>query len=174
MKYMPTWFCDSIFSLDINVLKENNIKYIFTDLDNTLVPYNIKNPTKEVIKLISDLKNEGFKVIIVSNNTAQRVETFAKGLNVELIAGAKKPFTHVINKYLQKNNINIEECVLIGDQLMTDIRCARKLNCKCVLTSPLIKKEAIVTFINRRIDQYYRKKYEIENTCKKIDRRDVR
>lgn len=174
MKYMPTWYCNNIFSIDTNILKNNNIHYIFTDLDNTLVPYNIHVPTKEVIELIKILKKDGFDVIIVSNNTAKRVQTFAKDLNVKLISGAKKPFTNVINKYLKNNNIDIAECVLIGDQLMTDIKCARKLNCKCVLTTPLSKKEALVTFVNRKIDLHYRKKYKIENTCPKIDRSDLK
>ena len=170
MKYLPTWYCKSIYELDLKVLKNLGINYILTDLDNTLAPYNIPLPNENVKNVINQIKNEGFKVIIVSNNTGKRVELFSSGLDVNYISGAKKPFTSVIKKYLNENKIDVNDCVLIGDQLMTDIKCANKLNCKCVLTEPLVEKEALVTFINRRIDRYYRKKYDISNTCKRIDR----
>ena len=174
MKCIPTWCCKNIFSIDTDILKENNVKYILTDLDNTLAPFNIPLPTIAVKELINQFKEEGFKVIIVSNNTAKRVELFAQHLNVDLVSGAKKPFTFELAKYLKENDIAIDECVLIGDQIMTDIKCANKLGCKCILTSPLAQKEAMVTYINRRIDMHLRKKYDIENTCKRIDRSDKR
>ena len=170
MKYIPTWCCNSIFELDYDVLKENNIKYILSDLDNTLAPYNVALPTDEVISLVNKLKEEGFKFIIVSNNTGKRVKTFASNLDVSYISGAKKPFTSTIKKYLENNNIELNDCVLIGDQMMTDIKCANKLNCRCILTSPLSKDESILTFVNRRLDKYLRKKFDLEKTCKKIDR----
>ena len=174
MKYIPTWCSSNIFSIDIDVLKENNIKYILTDLDNTLAPFNVAFASEQVKELVANLKNEGFEVIIVSNNTAKRVAIFAEDLNVGVIPGAKKPFTFTINKYLKDHNIDINECVLIGDQIMTDIRCANKLGCKCVLTTPLAQKDALVTYINRKIDQHLRKKYNLIKVCKKIDRSDRR
>ena len=171
MKCIPTWCCKSIYDLDLNVLKENNVKYILTDLDNTLAPYNIATPNYDTIALINRLKKEGFIVVIVSNNNGKRVKLFAERLDIEYISGAKKPFKAIINRYLQSNNIDIKDCVLVGDQLMTDIKCANKLKCKCVLTNPLSDEEAIVTYINRKLDKYYRKKYDLINKCTSIDRR---
>lgn len=171
MRRMPTWCCNSIFDIDLDVLTENNIKYVFTDLDNTLAPYYIATPEEKVINFINELKDKGFKVIIVSNNTGKRVETFAENLNIPYISGAKKPFTSTLKNYIIKNNINLDECVIVGDQMVTDIGCATKLNCRCILTSPLDKKEPMVTYLNRKIDQHLRKKYNIVEECKKIDRR---
>ena len=34
----PTWFSESIYEINSEVLKENGIKTIFFDLDNTLIP----------------------------------------------------------------------------------------------------------------------------------------
>ena len=169
MAHLPTWCCTNIYNLDLNVLKDNGIKYIFTDLDNTLAPYNVFSPSEETIKFIESLQNEGFIVIVVSNNTGKRVTTYAKELNIPYISGAKKPFTSVIKKYLTENNIEINDCVLIGDQMMTDIKCANKLGCKCILTTPLSDEEAFVTYFNRKLDNYYRKKYNLDSK-EKIDR----
>ena len=171
MKCMPTWYSKSIYTIDLDILKENKVKYILTDLDNTLAPYNIATPNYETIAFITKLKQQGFIVIIVSNNTGKRVKLFADRLDVEYIAGAKKPFKSTISKYLTKKNIDINDCVLIGDQFMTDIKCANKLNCKSILTSPLSEDESIVTYINRRLDRHYRKKYDLVKKCNCIDRR---
>lgn len=174
MKWIPTWCCKSIYNLDLDILKKHNIKYIFTDLDNTLAPYNIAKPNKEVLDLVIAIKKAGFTLVIISNNTGRRVTKFSSDLNIDYISGAKKPFTSVINKYLKEKHININECVIIGDQIMTDIKCAIKLKCHCVLTEPLSEKESIVTFVNRKIDRYYRKKYNLKENCTKIDRSDVK
>ena len=169
MAHLPTWCCSNIFKLDLNFLKENNIKYILTDLDNTLAPYNIPLPDENTIKFFNSLKEEGFTVIIVSNNTGKRVKTYSSSLNIDCVAGAKKPFTAVLKKYLETNNIDLSECVLIGDQMMTDIVCANRLKIKCILTDPLSKEEALVTFFNRKLDNFYRKKYKLGSVTK-IDR----
>lgn len=169
MAHLPTWCCTSIYKLDLDVLKENGIKYIFTDLDNTLAPYNVYSPSKETIEFVENLKNEGFIVIVVSNNTGKRVSAYANELNVKYISGAKKPFTSVLKKFIQENNISLDEFVLIGDQMMTDIKCANRLGCKCILTWPLSNEEAFVTYFNRKLDNYYRKKYKLDSK-EKIDR----
>jgi hypothetical protein len=174
MKYIPTWCCDNIYKLDLDFLVSKGIKFILSDLDNTLVPYTVATPSKEVRDLINEIKEKGITFIIVSNNTGKRVETFANSLDIEYISGAMKPFKRVIYNYLKKKKIEIDTCVLIGDQIMTDIKCANKLKCKSILTNPLIKKESIFTFFNRKIDKYYRKKYNLFNSNSLVERREVR
>lgn len=169
MAHLPTWCCTSIYELDLEFLKENGINYILTDLDNTLAPYNVPLPDEKTISFFEELKKEGFKVIIVSNNTGKRVRTYSEVLDIKCVSGAKKPFTSTLRKFLIENQISLDECVLIGDQMMTDILCAGRLKIKCILTNPLVKKESFVTFFNRRLDNYFRKKYNLDNT-KKIDR----
>ena len=120
MKFMPTWYCNSIYDLDLSILKENEVKYILTDLDNTLAPYNIATPNYETIALISKLKTEGFIVIIVSNNTGRRVKLFSDRLDVKFIAGAKKPFTSTIKRYLSENNIDIKKVKGISYNILQD------------------------------------------------------
>lgn len=173
MNLRPTWCCESIYTLDIERLKEHKVKYILTDLDNTLAPCNVAKPPKEVFEVVNKISELNIKVIVVSNNTEKRVKLFCTDLNVDIIGNAMKPFTKSIRKYLKKNNINIDDCVIIGDQILTDIKCAKRLNCRCILTNPLSKKDSIFTFVNRKLDQYYRKKYNLENSCSKIDRSDV-
>ena len=169
MAHKPTWCCTSIYNLDLEFLKKNNIKYILTDLDNTLAPYNVAVPNEETISFFDYLQKEGFKVFIVSNNTGKRVHTYTEVLKVGCIAGAKKPFITTLRKFLEKNEIDLNECVLIGDQMMTDILCANRLKIKCILTEPLSNEESFLTFFNRKLDNFFRKRYKLSDV-EKIDR----
>ena len=56
-----------------------------------------------------------------------------------------------IDTFLKKNNINKQEMIMIGDQLLTDIACANKLKVDCVLVHSISRKtEKWYTKINRK------------------------
>ena len=63
--YKPTYYYKNLFTINYKKLKENNIKCLLIDLDNTIAPTYIKTPSKEIIKLFDKLKKD-FKLIIVS------------------------------------------------------------------------------------------------------------
>ena len=42
-KFCPTWYSSSIHLIDLDFLLSNGIKYIICDLDNTIIPYDVKN-----------------------------------------------------------------------------------------------------------------------------------
>ena len=50
------------------------------DLDNTLVPYTTKHPTKQIKNLFAELSDD-FKVIIMSNSGKNRLRPFKEKLN---------------------------------------------------------------------------------------------
>ena len=67
-RLIPYYYCKSIFDIPLSFFKDNNIKYVFSDLDNTLDGHNIYYPTPRVFKLVNDLKKEGISIIVFSNN----------------------------------------------------------------------------------------------------------
>ena len=91
-KLIPDFYCKSIFDIPLSFFKENNFKYIFTDLDNTLDAYNVFYPTPRVFKLIEDFKKEGLNVVILSNNHEPRVRDYSAPLNVNYMFHTGKPF----------------------------------------------------------------------------------
>ena len=85
----PSVYLDSIKEIDLNALKEQGIKLIICDLDNTLVPHYTKFPTQTAINFVNDVKKAGFDFSIVSNNTSKRVSFFAEKLGIsDFISGA--------------------------------------------------------------------------------------
>ncbi len=156
---IPTWYSRSIYDIDIDKLKENNIKYILSDLDNTLVGYDIPTPNESVINLVTKLKENNINLLVISNNSYKRLKTFSNPCSLNFLSRARKPGSKKLANYLKENNIDVKDCVFVGDQLLTDMWCANKLKCKSILVDPLQKKESIFTFFNRLIDKKIRKRY---------------
>lgn len=170
IKLQPTWYSKDIYSVDLEKLQENNIKYIFSDLDNTLVGYDVAIPNEKVFDLLNNLKKYNLELILISNNNFKRLSKFCNSSCIRFISGARKPGCKKINQFLINNSINKDECVLIGDQLLTDMWCANKANIKCILVEPLQKKESKFTFFNRRMDRIIRKRYAKKDILKSIMR----
>lgn len=138
----PSAYVTSVKEIDLESLKEQGIKLIICDLDNTLVPHFTKFPTKQAIEFVKEVKEVGFDFVLVSNNTSKRVSFFAEKLNLDnYISNAKKPFPKVIKKSIEKMNVSPQETVIIGDMLITDTLAANFVHAESILVQPLIDPE---------------------------------
>ena len=69
MSYIPVWsivpdiYQKNIETINYKKLKDRGIKCLLFDLDNTLVPYHVKQPTKKLRDFFKTLKKQGFKII---------------------------------------------------------------------------------------------------------------
>ena len=90
-KFIPKYHYKSIYEIDYLKLKEQGIKVIMFDLDNTLIPYHEALPNNDLFKLKEQLQKD-FKIMIVSNSKKERVERFAKAYDILYVKFAKKPF----------------------------------------------------------------------------------
>lgn len=168
--YVPDIYKKSIYDIDYKRLKNNGIKCILFDLDNTLIEYKQKEPSKEALDLINKLKELGFKVILYSNGLTKRVKTFGEAFDIECYAFCKKPKDKKLRNLLKELKYSESEVAIIGDQILTDILLGNIVGITTILTTPISKKEFICTKINRhsenklikklsKLDLFYRGKY---------------
>ena len=54
--YTPTYYAKSIYEVPSDFYKQNGIKNLFIDLDNTLDSFRTLEPTENAINLINELK----------------------------------------------------------------------------------------------------------------------
>lgn len=150
-KYIPTYCAASVFDVDYSKLYELGKRIILTDLDNTLISYRENCASIKLLKLREELVKLGFKIYIVSNNNAKRIECFKKTFQIDgYLVNAKKPSPKRINKFIEDNNINKESVIFIGDQLVTDILMAGNASLDSILVSTIDKKsQKWYTKINR-------------------------
>jgi HAD superfamily phosphatase (TIGR01668 family) len=99
------------------------------------------------------LKQLGFQVMIVSNNTRMRVSRFADPLDIPFIHAAKKPLTIAFKKALRLLGTAREETVVIGDQLLTDVLGGNRMGLFTILVVPISRQDGFFTRINRRIER---------------------
>src|SRR5699024_2453578 len=89
--FMPNEYVQSIFQIDIDKLAEYGVKVIVTDLDNTLVVWDVADTNEAVKTWFEEVRQKGITITIVSNNNEKRVGSFSKSLKVDYIFKAKKP-----------------------------------------------------------------------------------
>nr|WP_302669680.1 YqeG family HAD IIIA-type phosphatase [Streptococcus suis] len=146
---MPDFALEKVYDVTVESLKKHGIKVVFVDLDNTLIAWNNPDGTPEMRQWLHDLQDAGIPVVVVSNNKYERVKRAVEKFGIEFEAFALKPFTFGINRALKRFDVQPYEVIMIGDQLMTDIRAAKRAGLKSVLVKPLIQTDSINTQINR-------------------------
>ena len=148
-QYVPDLYKKNIYLIDYNKLKTRGIKCLLFDLDNTLVPYTEKVPSKKNIELFKKIKDLGFKIILFSNSGKRRLRPFKETLDVECIYRCFKPSTKKFEKVLNDYKYNQSEVAIIGDQILTDVVGGNRVGITTILVNPISKKDFIFTKFNR-------------------------
>ena len=159
----------NVYRIDPDFFIQIGVKNVVFDLDNTLASAFDETPSEECKNLVSELKGMGLRVIIISNNGPDRVEKFVKDLDVEYLSSAFKYVPRRIKKYLKVNNVDVDDTIFIGDQILSDRTYVKKLKGRMILTEPLVPRDNWITkiprFIDRRIRKRWRKNQQLGTQC---------
>lgn len=153
LKFKPTWMLEAIYQLTPEQLNQHNIKAVLTDLDNTLIAWNNPDGTKELLQWINAMEEAGIPVVVVSNNKAERVERAVSHLGLDFVSRALKPLTKGMNEATQKLQLPKENIVMVGDQIMTDIRASNGAGIRSILVQPIVQSDAWNTKPNRAMEK---------------------
>ena len=163
---LPSNYLPSIYHIDYNKLKKNNIDTLLFDIDNTVAKVDDLKVPKETIKLFNNLK-QNFKILLISNNHKERVKPVAEYLDVKALWDADKPEKKAYDKALEMLNSSKENAVAIGDQILSDIVGANKYKIKSILVDQLAKENNIQTGLAQKLQKYMIKKLSKQNLFKK-------
>ena len=151
MKYIPNYVYKTIYDIDFDTLYASGKRIILSDLDNTIAGYDELEASEKCIEWNKILKEQGFKIYLVSNNNDTRIKKFSIKFYIDgYLSKARKPFTKRLEKFLKENNIKKEEVISIGDQIVTDIVGFNSLGVDTILVKTINqKKQKWYTKINR-------------------------
>ncbi|MGX7030906.1 YqeG family HAD IIIA-type phosphatase [Vagococcus zengguangii] len=152
-KHKPTWMLEAIYQLTPEQLAKHNIKGILTDLDNTLIAWNNPEGTTELHQWMSQMNEAGIKVMVVSNNNPERVRKAVEPIGLEFVAKAMKPFSKGIREGVEKLGLKPEEVVMVGDQVMTDVRASNGAGVRSILVKPIVNTDSWKTQLNRAMEK---------------------
>ena len=160
--FIPDIYAQSIYTINYKKLKKNGIKCLIFDLDNTIASYKDEYPSKELKELFASLDKD-FKVIIMSNSTKNRLRPFKEKLNVDTAYLSKKPLKTKYKKIMNTYRFQDKDIACIGDQLITDILGANRLNLTSILVNRIAKYEPFRTRFNRFFEKIILKKLAKKN-----------
>ena len=144
----PTRYYKNIYTINYDLLKKENIKYLLFDLDNTIGDNREKIPSRKAIELFKNIKKD-FTPIIISNALPWRAKKYAEALEIDYYYLSAKPSKKNYNKIMKKYHITNKEIACIGDQIYTDIKGSNRLNITSILVDRISKYESIFTKPNR-------------------------
>ena len=128
----PTDTADSVFTIDYQKLYDLGYRGLLFDIDNTLVHHN-DNSTPEVDALFERIHAIGFRTLMLSNNSEERILRFLRNIDSEYIEEAGKPDPACYHEACVKIGIPEEQVIVIGDQLFTDVRGANRAGIDSIL-----------------------------------------
>lgn len=131
-KFYPWARAESVFTIDYEKLYERGFRGLMFDIDNTLVHHS-DDATPEVEELFRALRRMGFRTLLLTNNSRERVERFVRNIDTLYLCEAGKPGPEGYLKAAGLLGLEREELVCIGDQIFTDILGANRSGMASVL-----------------------------------------
>lgn len=154
MLLTPNMQVRKITDITIEMLRENNIKGMILDVDNTLIDLD-RVPLEGIKEWMDNMKNEGIKFCIASNSLKKdKIEKVAKMLDIPYVHFSAKPTKIGLKKAKQilgiENNENIAE---VGDQLFTDVLGTNRMKMFSILTEPLCEEKVKINNLKRKLEK---------------------
>ena len=108
------------------LLKNEGVKLLLCDLDNTLRLHSEKEPADELADWVEDCKNAGVKIVIISNNGRKKMmRKFCEPIGVDCVWWAKKPMSTKLTEAMHEYGYKPKETIMLGDKWSTDVLAAK-------------------------------------------------
>ena len=155
---IPFAIAKTLFEVAPSFYAKLGIKAVISDLDNTLDAFDVLEPSEPVYQLKKTLDSLGITFYIGSNNSSKRVHHYADLLGVKCVSGLLKPFSWRLQKFLRTENLDPSAVLMVGDQIMTDVKSANGAGVKILLTERLTDRDHCFTWLNRHLEKPLRRR----------------
>lgn len=160
-RFYPDLYISSTYKIDFQGYYDAGYRGIIFDIDNTLVCHGAPADERS-IRLLSSLKEMGFRILLLSNNKEPRVKMFNDAVKVQYIYKAGKPAKKGYLAAMEKLGTDTDNTMFVGDQLFTDVWGARNAGIFSLLVQPIDKKEEIQIILKRYLERivlfFYKRK----------------
>ena len=160
--FKPDFYLKNIFSVTPEFLKENGIKALLLDADNTLCIYHTDYPVDGVLNWIEDMQRNSIDLHILSNGKQGRLTNFAKNVNLPCFYLSLKPLPFKISKAVKKLGFKKSQVALVGDQMFTDILGGNLARVKTIWLDYIEIEESFSFRFKRKIEDKIKSKLKEE------------
>lgn len=145
---------DKLIDIPLDIIIESNVKCVMIDMDSTLLVWHGEKIAKPELDWCNAVIDKGINIVIVSNAISSRTEDIAKQLGVSFVAPAMKPWPFGLLKAAKLVNVKKNDCLMIGDQIITDKIAAFLAGIKFILVEPMSNVEFGMTKFNRKLEKF--------------------
>lgn len=150
--FYPDNEVDSAYTISYMELFTKGYRGVIFDIDNTLVPHGAPADDRAV-DFFWQLRDMGFRTMLLSNNKEPRVKMFADAVQSEYIYKAGKPGKAGYQKAMENMETDKETTIFVGDQLFTDVWGAKRTGIVTYLVKPIHPKEEIQIVLKRYLEK---------------------
>lgn len=141
MLFKPTIWVENVLKIDKLLLYKMQVKGLILDLDNTLSMHGSPAAEMGVTEWLDEMRQLGVKMMIVSNNTRERVTPLANELGLDFISFGCKPLHLGIRKGVKRLGLPKSQVAIVGDQIFTDVMGGNVYGIKSILVEPFYLEE---------------------------------
>jgi len=145
----------TILEITPEFIIKNNIKGLFVDMDNTLLPWDQTIISDECMQWVNAMQESGIKICVITNSGSKRTDEVMKNTELLYVPSAFKPFPFGFMRAQAKLKIKKQNICLIGDQMMTDALGSKIFGCSYIIVDPLSPKEQRITYVNRFFERIF-------------------
>ena len=158
----PQYRFNCILDITAEDLKSAGAKIVLLDADNTLSFHGSQKPLSGVPEWIEEIKKSGINLVIVSNNSKDRIKPFADKLGLAFVSKGAKPLPKGFKKACDMFGVSTKEAAVIGDQIFTDIMGGRLAFIKTILVTDITPEDKTFFKIKRYFERIMLKRWKNE------------
>ena len=152
MLFKPTYVFDSAADIPVDFFREQSVRALILDLDNTLTTHNNPVPDPKRYDWFKRVRASGLKMIIVSNNHPERVKPFAEELGLDFVPDGKKPRPKGYNEAIRRLGVDKKHVAAIGDQIFTDVLGCKLAGIRSIFVFPIEPETGFWFRVKRKIE----------------------
>ncbi|MGI6045828.1 MAG: YqeG family HAD IIIA-type phosphatase [Eggerthellaceae bacterium] len=155
MAYLkPDRYFTRLSAIDIdNDLLRLGYRNVLLDVDNTLLRRDNHLIPRDIALWLSKARNAGIQFCLLSNNWHSEVYDLANRLNLPIVAKAIKPLPPAFLLAMGKLRATHKDCIVIGDQLVTDVVGAHTVGLPVYMLAPLVEQDLPHTLMFRHFER---------------------
>ncbi len=151
--FYPDVLFENIYEITPDFLRTNGVRGMLLDLDNTIAPYEIEQPTDEMNAWFNALRDAGVRLAFVSNNHGDRVTRFNRTWGIPQFCKAGKPSPKGMRLALRQLGLTPEETVSLGDQIFTDCVAAHRAGLRFYIVPPIRDRKSLFFRFKRFLER---------------------
>jgi len=134
---VPNYLVKRVTDISPKFLKEQGVRVLLCDLDNTISMKFEKQVPEKVMEWKKKLDRAGIELFLFSNNRRGRGETAAKQLGVRYLQHVGKPRRKGFFEVCRITGVPRREMAMAGDRVFTDVLGANRVNVKSIWVVPI-------------------------------------